>query len=1486
ANVNGGSWSIKSAQIDARGINSLYDIAMGFGVGASTLAAGDFQANVAVNTLGNDVEALVYNTNITTSGDVSVEADSDETLHNYAGLLAGSGSATASIGIGATVVVNTINGNTVAEIQNGTLNADDVDVYAHNTRRVNSSQTGIGIAASAEGAGTIVGSVSVHDLEGTTKALVHNVSGSVHSLDVNAERDNDIDTYNNGFALSGAMISGSVGAGVTVLDDKSATLATLSSSSFTANGSKDNTNKVQVTADNDTNVHTEVSTNTLAASLGAALGITVEVVNIDAQTSTSVVESTLGTVSRGFAGFDATATNEVTSSFENVQDAISTVAGIGVGVGVLNINTQTTTALDNAKAYADNINVTANETRNVNTVLAGVNTGVGTVGVNLMYTNIGGQLANVYAYDCGTSTSKDKEGNVIVVDNMQKNYYTTNPTGGTLPLSANVQGLTNDALATTKADVTKLESDGFVASGSSTNEILQSVNKGSGAGKVETKITGGSELHAAQNLNINATTTNNVNSGVYQGTVGAVTVGVMANRIDVQENQQVVLDNATLIANKVNIEADVVGSVESVMGMGVVGGVGYSDVVAEVQHSGSNIVNVAGSSVTATEQNSTANGDQLQIQASNSMTIDNQAVAVGVEGLNLGRTVLKGSENLAVNVVLGNDNNQLANSFTADSIAIKALNAPHVKDYIGAGVNVGMVTGQGTIVESNFGGSVGVSANSRNAFASQKLALTGQVGEPIDHDVSAENWEYTIQANNLAVNVAGEDISVNKAITANNVQLNMNVGAISLANGQGSPDVEISALNYATSKAKVQAYSITAFTSIGTNFVNTTDTSSINLNIDGGATGFNAKNLLVQAQKKTEVYANAYGATSGLIDVSPYAAAVDHASAGNITVNLEGKITATGALSVQTNGNDRVNLKADALTVTGAGGGDAHVDTSITSNTIINVKDASLTSGGDMTLLANNEISLNKGESRSQTTTDIDDVDLNDYNEYSEMLWGQGYGLGDFSTSGISNTVASTAKVQLNNADLVSTDGNITLAGHTKEDLLVNGYTFATGLLVDGSVTKVENTLTNLDAVELDGSSTVKTQSAGNSIILSAADDVQFFTYALTETPAGTIGGSNAELKNTVSRTNTIFLQSSSSSDSANSLYSTQDINLYAGKNIDGSVAVFDLDAEANNYNGNIIPIVLMPSVENIVTQNNTVTIGANSSSNSVRHTNIYADAGQELTRVIAARDTGYGGTSNGGYVTEASGDEKYEKTTNNKVDINGSVTAGSGNVIRIQIGDDNGNIAIFNADDRAALTDVTALDEAGLKDKITIEADPITGITIDSITLGRGDYSLVLANRYNEVVKLMNEYAKDGTNSAAYLGYKAEADRLMQEMLAYGSVYQDQTGNYYMTASNYVDYVALPELTASGGNINIQTDNVSSNQGSLKANGSADIEIVNNTNLLLKLDKITVDSDGGKLVYNGQVLDPDDGSTSNFNAQFGKINENGTNAGFAEIEA
>ena len=169
--------------------------------------------------------------------------------------------------------------------------------------------------------------------------------------------------------------------------------------------------------------------------------------------------------------------------------------------------------------------------------------------------------------------------------------------------------------------------------------------------------------------------------------------------------------------------------------------------------------------------------------------------------------------------------------------------------------------------------------------------------------------------------MAVEDISVNKVTAANNATINMNVGAISLikdANATTAPDVAINALNYATAKAKVQAVDVSGFFVTGTNFAYTTDSSSINLTVNGSSSdGLQAHNLTVQAQKNTEVYTNADGANSGLLALSPVAAEVTHSSSSTTTVTVQGKLQAAGALNVQANSNDSVNLKADALTITG-----------------------------------------------------------------------------------------------------------------------------------------------------------------------------------------------------------------------------------------------------------------------------------------------------------------------------------------------------------------------------------------------------------------------------------------------------------------------------------------------------------------------------------------------------------------------------------------
>ena len=184
----------------------------------------------------------------------------------------------------------------------------------------------------------------------------------------------------------------------------------------------------------------------------------------------------------------------------------------------------------------------------------------------------------------------------------------------------------------------------------------------------------------------------------------------------------------------------------------------------------------------------------------------------------------------------------------------------------------------------------------------------------------------------------------------------------------------------------------------------------------------------------------------------------------------------------------------------------------------------------------------------------------------------------------------------------------------------------------------------------------------------------------------------------------------------------------------------------ASDFIGSTIPVAIMPSVKNTLEQNNQITIGKNSASRSVRHTELYASQGREMARVSTNRYMGiYNNSENSSFVTTDKGETIEGKTANNFVKIDGSAIAGIANKIDIVIGE-VGDVVIR---DKALRDTVT-----GAKDtsdiKISVNADESTGITKDSLHFGTEDYTSTLYKRYEEVQNLMIEYAKDGEGSAA----------------------------------------------------------------------------------------------------------------------------------------
>ena len=1428
----------KNINVLANDKSSTLNLALGGGVAIGGEMAGvAAQGSVAVLSADGMTQADFDNVQMTASGNdtaVSVKADSDNRLTNSADALSIGGGGLGGGALGAAVSVLTNSRDTVAQAKGGTWKTGAALVQANSKTKVEHVTTGVSAAGGAEGAGALTASVQVNVLEDKTEASVQQVQGSVKSLTVNADRNTAIAAYNNGFALSASMISGSVGAGVTTVDDKGSILAGLVDSKLQR---ADENADVKVTANNKTSIETEISSNNVALSIGAAIGTSVEVVNLEAQTAALVANTQLGDSKNAFRNIDVTADNEVSNKFTNVVDSTASLAGVAVGVGVANINTQTTATVDGSKLYADNIKVTADERRTADAQLVGAAIGGLAVGVNLMYTNLGGELQDAYTYEVWNENKQSYDTYTTytqATDGVDKQYVT------------DIQGIAGEGLTGTNAALKALPAN-------SVAEVK--LNKGSAAGKVGVNIKG-STLEAEQAVQAAAHGTNNVNSDIRQAAVAGASVAVAGNRTRFREEQSVQLADAIIRGQSVDISSLTDGDIKHYMGQGGFSMEAYSDTVSYIKHSGANKLQINGSTITAT--------DKATLGAQNKVQLDNKGLAVNIGGVSAGRLVLESKDSLTAGVELGK---QTAGSVAGKSISITAENAGKVKDEIEAGVTVGVISVHGSSAESRALGAADVYVGDGSSLSADSVTLQAKTGRDSD---------YTTEAINHAVSVsAGVDVTVNRALTENAMQSNVYLGDISA--GSKLADLRVQALNNNSSNAYVYSFGLGVIAGSGNNFAKAEENSTVAISLDGGK-GLSLQQLDVLAENVQDVTAKADGSASALLEVSPYTAKVTHDAKAQTSVTLKGELTAADGMSVQALRKENTNLKADALTNSLAGGGDASADNTSSSTTLVEASAAKLTSGSDMLLKADNNIKLNRAEG------------------YNEMLWGQGYsGLVGVNTAGVDNSITAATAVRLQDSSLQSKKGHVQLASQSADDLLVNAYVYSSGI-IDATETRVTNNISNDNRIELTNSN-IKTSTAYKDITLAAADDLKLYTSAVAETPIGVVAGSNAVVKNALQRTNALGLYG------AGELYSMNDISYYAGKHLDGSLGRLELDAQAINYNGGVIPVVLSPSLNNEVTQQNELFMQSGAS-NSVRHTNIYADAGEELVFVHTGRDTSYGGDEEGGYVSEDTGSKHYNKLDKNSVDINGSMAAGMDNRINIVVGA-AGDITLFDEDERKSLTNKTALSKEELQGKITVAGSDVldaqgkptgahsglteeTAATIkDSIKLGSVDYAQTLMNRYNEIMLLISEYSSDGADSASYIGYKAEAERLLSEMEKMGEV-SEIDGKYVLNAHKMVDYVELPELTASGGNITINTSVLKSSKatGSLAANGSPEINVTNNTNLMLILQRINVDDGGGRLLYNNEQLT---GSTSSdFNNNISKLNKkaDAASGGFQSVKS
>lgn len=192
---------------------------------------------------------------------------------------------------------------------------------------------------------------------------------------------------------------------------------------------------------------------------------------------------------------------------------------------------------------------------------------------------------------------------------------------------------------------------------------------------------------------------------------------------------------------------------------------------------------------------------------------------------------------------------------------------------------------------------------------------------------------------------------------------------------------------------------------------------------------------------------------------------------------------------------------------------------------------------------------------------------------------------------------------------------------------------------------------------------------------------------------------------------------------------------------------------------------------------------------------------------------------------------------------------------------------AVKNALDKAEAAYDAALEEgfseeninanifgnAGSDKYVSIEASPwykdLYGSPAQSI--GMAEYASALLERYGQLANMMQEYA--GTEVSKT--YSGEMTRIQRELIALGVGRVDDNGIFAVTANSIVPTIELEDLTVSGGDINISGGSLNGS-GAMTANGNPILTIDNQSNFFLKVNDITVDNDGGSIMYNNTAID------------------------------
>jgi len=1468
--------------------HNLTNVAVSAGVAVSADVGVGVAGTVTVNRILGATNATATDSSINaeltdrSKADVYVAANDATKSESHVGSLGVGGGADGGAGFGLASDTGVVSRNVTAMIDGGStkklVNGKSIDVAALNKAKMSTNSYGIAAAGGAYGAGAGAGTVSVAKLDAETTAAVKNIQGTNNGLAITADHVNDITLRSAAAAASGALVSAAGGAGIGVVDDDSKTVAELSGSKVTAE-----TGDITVNAANKTDVTTAVFG--VAASMVAG-GLNVAVNNLDNTVSTLVKDNSNLQAQGTFA---AKADNIVKTSFVNGADAVG-AAGVAVGVGVNTIDTGVITEISGSKITAGAIDVAATERLDVKQVVENAALGGHGYSANVSVTTIG--AAAVDQYGDSETTDSDKKATFNTNDILNKANAAIEGQGtvGTVTnkdgkSSSNAAGMTFDKY--TDSNGQKLSADpGTTASkGSSKAEGVQakvsnSTLQATGDTKVNAKRTVDAKLTSAQvaagiagngiaasvavldverktgvTINNNSKLSGkNVTLGsaqdgtskidAYQVAAGAAFAGSAAytqnslhgaNAITINSSTvQATGDNSskgTLTVKAEDTSSAAVRTIGATTGA-MAGGV----LVTNATNNSDNTVTIGGSKLIAGKESSYGNGyynigkvDVASVKA-NSITAETYGGMVGI-------AAAQGIVALATDAGSSKVNVTGASDFLGNSVSLNATNKPAVRAeaqaYSGgllavAGVAVSKAKASGTVEAKIADGS---------RFAADNVEITANVTTQTAKDKN--NNEYTVDnvsAKTIGATASGQyAVGFDTAYAENDMTVSVDVG---------KEQYNVNALKLKADNASVIAadtlgVTVGGYIASGSNWSDTK--TNLKTSVKAAGVKENVYNRLGAVNISSSGYsavnndANGYG--GGIVGFNPVAARSQNEIITNTTADVSGKWQGVGSLKVAANNADKLDILADSLTAAVVGASGTEIKNKVAHNANINVT-GDITTSGKQSYIANNTLNH--------------DVDLK----------GSGYGGGSVNVNDMDNELKYTAGVNIDNANLSGTGsaGSIEVLAYTDGKMNYSNTLKSAGV-VPVTIAASKNVITYDNSINVTGSK-LSTAKADQDITLAATDETTATFDTTADTQGGAVGAASAKTDNTLNRSNKITVTDGK-------ILSTNDVNIYAGANLDGITSSLTYNVLADAYNKTAVPLATAPKAKNTMTQENQVSI--NGDIDSVRHVNFKAGKGMTTVSTSAREYNIYKGTSGSGSVTStALGEVTPGETVANYVDIASGkrVRAGIHNNLELTI---SGSTKVTNPEFDASGNVISgkegSIDFSGIK--VTTGAgqdwfDTKQNVTADVVELQNGLYA-----RLQEINDLLGQYA---STSDEYSILNSERDRIITQMEENGFVKTSVEGG--KTYKSIFDKISLPavdvkDIVVSGGNINIEADKLQGS-GSLTAQGAKNLTINNSSDLYLKINDLAIKDKGGVIRYNDAEVSKVDGFNGTMNTAAG----------------